>query len=748
MNLRPLGPLAAPHPVTAGAGRPEATSEPQDLVEQLRNQGIEFSARRKMGPLSFGLKKLGLEDVARQIGQGTIQMMLPGHVALPLDNLEGLHALAVFHGGLSPETLPQKDLASSLQQLAREGWRFHNQEGEIGAYGAFNFLGKQPVELRRGDVKLEMTYAETAQHMARFYREDSLARRLEGEGYQFFTPSNVPQSAFQANKTSWIGKDGERWIPVTLNDEEKQRDSLQRFARMRESFAGSREQASSAWQAVEAAESPGAGVATWLLKEPGAIQAGVGLLGSPAQVSQFAQSYPNFHPEVFQAAAERLKAFDESRSGAEFTLALQGAQPQQSLLWPLLTGPESSPAQLAADFLQLPEGPPTESVLAALKNHLDVSAHEQALGEIPAPRRKELMASVLREGPDALAAAVGETHESPGLARAYMHFFEGDRANLTRFALEDASKFSAHKFIQAFREKQDPAELSLALLQASSVGQVPRLLPRITELLSSQPETRTLGRALRDFTASPEGAPPPGGADLLAVALLESARLSEAERNQKLLNVSGVEPSLMRRVVDRELARLGSDPELKASIEMVRGASQAGADRFASALGLAVARSAPRSDLERGRVLSNVLSNLSRPTVGEMQAAWSGMGCIPSLQERAEAGRDLCSSLQDGDLERNVQAALMFDITRPPEDVALDALNFALTLQRNSNAPPPPLLVGFTPMRWMNGLQEQRAQELAEVLKLAISRRANSGKTIEEQGRRVVVGGTFIRKRS
>lgn len=92
----------------------------------------------------------------------------------------------MLKAGQPAETLQKPDLARDLQQLADQGWRYYNAQGEIGLYGAYSFVGQQPVEAGCGEVKVKLSYVEACQQMAKFYAGDSLAAKLEQEGYQFY----------------------------------------------------------------------------------------------------------------------------------------------------------------------------------------------------------------------------------------------------------------------------------------------------------------------------------------------------------------------------------------------------------------------------------------------------------------------------------------------------------------------------------------------------------------------------------
>ncbi len=739
MIVPPTGPLASRINLATAPVASAGAAEPRDLVDQLRNQSIEFSMKRKAGPISLGIKKLGLDELVSNLGNSSIQMMLPGLVALPLNGLEGLHALAVFHGGLSHETLPQKDLAGSIQQLAREGWRFYNKQGEIGALGAFNFLGKEPVELRREDVKLEMTYAETVQHMAKFYREESLAKRLEGEGWQFFTPSGAHQTAFQANKTSWIGRDGERWMPVKLADEDKQREALDGFGKMKEAFSGTLDQARNAWQAIDGAASRGAGVAAWVDKDKSALSVGMGLLHSPADLKEFAEKYPRYEHAVYQAAAERLQAFDESRPKAVMATH-QGVGDRQKILWNLLTRPELTLSQFAG--MALREQGPFDTIMHELGKHTDVSKWMAAGSALKPEMRNERIGRALAEGPEAMLHGV----PAPGLelTRAYFHLLEGDKATICAAAVSHCPPENAAKLLEAYGKSKDVPNLAADLVEHLKWDRKVPFLQEVAQLLSANPDTKAMGRTLRDLVKTEDQSS--SGLSQIGVTVLRSAALSEGELNQKLL--AQASSPIRERIVDRELARLSADPELKSSVEMVRRFSQVGADRHSAALGLAVAQQPPRTDQERARVLGRVLMDVQRPTSEEMQGAWSAMEVIPSLTERAREGRGLCQAVKEGGLENYVLAALMHDTTRHPEDVAHEALIAGVAFsQKPSGFTMPVLLAGMRLMH-MNAAQQKRATEVAELLALQIARRPKASQTIQEQASRVVVGGTFIRKRS
>lgn len=152
----------------------------------------------------------------------------------------------------------QKGLASKLEELAGQGFRFHAKldgtSAEVGLYGAYNSLtdpahGLKELTLMRAGLPLVVADGHELEKVHRFYTGSHPLASLESDGYRLFGSQQKPTTAYvQANaagRPAWVGKADEAWYESP--DGSFDRQQLQEF----ETFRAATEELSLAQRAFQ-----------------------------------------------------------------------------------------------------------------------------------------------------------------------------------------------------------------------------------------------------------------------------------------------------------------------------------------------------------------------------------------------------------------------------------------------------------------------------------------------------------------
>ncbi len=265
----------------------------QELAEQLIQDGVEIRYERKLGLIPLGTRAATPAQVVEKLGVQPLTIGLPGMLAVPLQSLEDA---AVLQG--HPGQAERPIHAESLKQLAKDGWRFFTDEGEVGLFGAYD--GK--VEARKDGRVAVLENQQSAAGLVEFYRRPPLEGRLENDGYRFFTADGQPSCALQG---AWIGK-AKPWLPVGKELQER----LDRFepvlARM-----GDEARARAAFNCLDRLQGAAPeDQAKQLLQEvKGSAALAASLLDTPAQLRALAGR--SEEREVLEPLVERLAQLNE-----------------------------------------------------------------------------------------------------------------------------------------------------------------------------------------------------------------------------------------------------------------------------------------------------------------------------------------------------------------------------------------------------------------------------------------------------
>lgn len=656
--------------------------------EQLIQDGVELRGERKLGPVSLGLRKLvKADEIVERLGRQVLQIVLPGLVAVPLRGVDDWQAAMAFRADQPVDHLEKKELAHDLKELASKGWRFYNAEGEVGLLGAYGLVGQQPLQARRENVSVDLNYAEAAQHMAKFYRQESLAGELDRGGFQFFAQTGRPEAPFHASRHSSVGKDGQAWLKYDPREPERTRRALTRFDQKMAEPGAELEKVRNFiqhWQSAQALETPEAVVAQ---------------KGSD--------------PDLLQALAERLTEFPSTRANAEQALAAVRAEPgaQEWVLAKLLEKPEAPPGELTP--LLLPPRSSHELVQVLLGSRED-GALALALSEkltLPEARSKAVQHLLADSSPTSFRRFIREFDREHGLAsgmdaprrlaghlevrRMVMHYL--DHAVAQNPALEPAASLT-----RAILEKSEPyqAVRNMDNFQRLADGRNP-VLPRLG-------------------TGGLDGSEVPMPADLLGLA-------------QSLLE-SEPRPEAWAAALDR------LEPDLGSAAELGRVAVSWGLEpKDNHKLCLALLQAAREKTSPARALLSGAdrisMNSQSRAGLVERmtEALWTSAKASPELLEE---GRQASRTPGSPRLELQIAAAFWENPQAEPLETAITVLKEVAGQSGLTRFP-------------LEASDRKLAADVLPTLEQALElKRSRSKVGIQDQGSRVVVGGTFIRKRN
>ncbi|GMU57304.1 MAG: hypothetical protein AMXMBFR33_64500 [Candidatus Xenobia bacterium] len=344
-----VGPL---RPAAASSGTPPPARS-QELVEQLMQDGVEIRCERRLGPIRLGTRPATSAEVLQQLGSQPLFIGLPGMLAVPLHNLQDA---AVLQGKLPNDQASRPIQAQSLKQLASDGWRFFNEQGEVGLFGAYD----QKVEARKDGRTVVLESQQTAAGLVEFYRRPPLEGRLEIEGYRFFTPDGQPSSAFASRQGALIGKNGQAWLALGSGSESELRQRLQRFEQVLSGLDGDVKGARAAFHCLERSQGqPPLEQAKQLMAEvKGSARLAASLLSRPEELQALGHRCED--QKVLLPLVERLAELNEtgrvglavSRSVKKPTgilqTTLENATRDASLVLPDAHPPEALSALLQA----------------------------------------------------------------------------------------------------------------------------------------------------------------------------------------------------------------------------------------------------------------------------------------------------------------------------------------------------------------------------------------------------------------
>lgn len=268
-------------PAQPAGPTPARPSEPEEIVRDTREAGVEFRYERRFRlPWMERTPQIEPEKVGKILRKAKPEKLerlrvqpQDSKIMLPLRSAEDLQELAIFARHDSPAGLAQAELGDGLQFLADGGWRFHAQDAsgysyEVGLYGAYNCLtdtshglsGLQAKNAAR-DVTIPLADAKAALDLADFYRNPAARgpvaatlAGLEEAGYRL-VHKNGSTSAFERHAATadvWIGKGGQDWLSLDaldLSAVEHAKPVLEQVGRMVD-LTGSPARGRAAWGAL------------------------------------------------------------------------------------------------------------------------------------------------------------------------------------------------------------------------------------------------------------------------------------------------------------------------------------------------------------------------------------------------------------------------------------------------------------------------------------------------------------------
>lgn len=424
-----------------------------------------------------------LMDAYKEVAPAQVEQYLGSHpttdkllvqppdsqVRLPLRTSEDL--------GEVQNLTTQKGLATRLEELARQDFRFHatidGTSAEVGLYGAYNSLtdpahGLKELTLMRGGLPLVVADAHELEKVHRFYTGSHPLATLECDGYRLFNSQQEPSTAYvQANaagRAAWIGKADEAWYESA--DGSFDRQQLQEF----ETFRAASEELSLAQRAFKLHQgtlegNPSSDLVPVLAAHPKyAPMCGfaAGLVeGVPqaARIAVLANALP-YRTEVAASARAELaaKVLAEAKKPEEYVqvadramaaLATEAAYADACKLYQNASLGAAGKVSMAAALLAQPELAAPDQSLALADRVKGEDAVEMTRSAMVArgqasvdelfkasrnPRIREVLARLVRKDPEAGTREWAIRTEQEIGQWQYSYQWNADRANLLEVA--------------------------------------------------------------------------------------------------------------------------------------------------------------------------------------------------------------------------------------------------------------------------------------------------------------------------
>ncbi len=358
---------------------------------------------------------------------------------------------------------------------------------------------------RRGEAAAELLRPEAVGFMADFYAKgEAPSARLEAEGWQYFTATDKPLCAFQANnnKSAWIGREGQRWIPC-VSDENAQREGLERFAGLKE-WLGQAAEARRAWQLVEQGGSGPEKARRLMAEFPAAEPIAGRFLTSVEEVGELARGQDD--PGLLQHLVERLTDFEPSRPLAELALKM----PDPTVHQAVLADPTLSSRDLLGRLAGKVEAETLRPLLDELATRPETEVLARLLPRVPKEDHKKLLE--LKTLDYELAEVKPETRQQIALdflAQVQDQGEPGEAARMCGRILEAAGPGVTKKVMEQFDLYQKMNQAALRIGYALSQKLPASALGPVWETMGSRPEwteTASLGRSAWEIV-SPESQP-------------------------------------------------------------------------------------------------------------------------------------------------------------------------------------------------------------------------------------------------
>lgn len=204
-------------PTSASEAPQSPPKTPDDPLTRLARDVVESGARlevpHKVAFFFTRYREAEPEEAVQHLDQ-PLRARLPGlDQPVSVQGEEDLRELAVFQKVRPASELAQPERAEALRQLSEQGWRFAGQDGEFGAYGAYNGLG-QGVTAFKDERSVRLENDQKLEEMVRFYdsQHPDVAASLEEKGYRWFDSNGNVGSAFELGNDARIGKNGQAWF--------------------------------------------------------------------------------------------------------------------------------------------------------------------------------------------------------------------------------------------------------------------------------------------------------------------------------------------------------------------------------------------------------------------------------------------------------------------------------------------------------------------------------------------------------